>query len=98
MKGLFEQDRIAWRVGQQREAEEQGHGDEYHPGHLMAGSCRSAFFPTSTGPFGGGDPIKGGGSMISLVVVSEKNKRVPFLEGSPSARLRGRPTPFFRDH
>src|SRR2546423_1485087 len=42
-KGFFEQDRIAWRVGQQREAEEQGHGEEHQPSQLMAGPCRSAF-------------------------------------------------------
>src|SRR2546422_7247790 len=82
MKGLFEQDRIAWRVGQQREAEEQGHGDEYHPAHLMAGPCRSAFSRTSSGHCGGGYHIKGGGTIISLLGGSEENKRLPFPEGS----------------
>src|SRR5438093_652647 len=87
MKGLFEQDRIAWRVGQQREAEEQGHGDEYHPRHLMAGPCRSAFPRTSSGHCGGGYHIKGARSMIPLSVVSEKYKGLPSREGSPSRRL-----------
>src|SRR3989454_9787185 len=83
MKGLFEQDRIAWRVGQQREAEEQGQGEEHPPRHLMAGPCRSAFARTSSGHCGGGYHIKGARSMIPLQVVSGKYEGLPSREGSP---------------